>query len=108
MGVLFWILLVFVLVAVFGGAIFAVGWWLLWTALFGLVIGGLARLLVRDTAGFGAGPTILAGIAGSILGGWVAYWLDLGGLLQLIIAILLAAVFIALGNAGSGRRSLEP
>jgi uncharacterized membrane protein YeaQ/YmgE (transglycosylase-associated protein family) len=101
MSALFWILLLIVLVAVFGGAIFSVGWWLLWTVLIGLVIGLLGRVLVRNTGGLGAGPTILAGIAGSIVGGWIAYWLDLGGLVQFVVAILAAAVFIGVGTAGS-------
>lgn len=104
MNVLFWILLFVVLFALFGGALLAAGWWLLWTALIGLVIGGLSRLLVSGTAGFGAAPTIVAGIAGSLIGGWIAYWFDFSSTLQFIVAILVAAVFIAIGTA-SGRSS---
>ncbi len=100
MSALFWILLVVVLVAVFGGAVFTVGWWLLWTILIGLVVGMLGRILVRNTGGLGAGATVLAGIAGSILGGWVAYWLDLGGFTQFIVAVLISAVFIGIASAG--------
>jgi uncharacterized membrane protein YeaQ/YmgE (transglycosylase-associated protein family) len=101
MNVFFWILLLVVLFALFGGAVLSAGWWLLWTALVGLVIGGLARLLVSNTGGFGALPTIVAGVAGSLVGGWIAYWLDLGNVVQLIVAVLLAAVFIAIGAASS-------
>lgn len=102
MTVVFWILLLLVLLAIFGGALLSVGWWLLWTAAVGLVIGGIARLLVSDTGGFGALGTIVAGIAGSVAGGWAAYWLDLGSIVQFGIAVLLAAVFVALFNANGG------
>lgn len=101
MTALFWILLVLVLVALFGGAVFAAGWWLLWTILVGLVIGGLARLLVRGTAGLGFAPTAVAGIAGALLGGWIGHWIDVNGFVQLVIEVLVAAVFIAIGTAGS-------
>jgi len=48
---------------------------LLTLLLIGLVIGGIARLLVSGTSGLGLGPTILVGIAGSFLGGFAADWL---------------------------------
>ncbi len=100
---LFWILLLVVLVALFGGVVFAVGWWLLWTALIGLVVGALARLLVRDSGGFGTGGTILAGVAGSYVGGWIAQALDLGWLLQVVVAVLVAAVVVAVASSSGSR-----
>src|SRR5262249_18335289 len=104
MNPLFWILLVLVAILVFGGAVFAVGWVVLWYALIGLVIGGLARLLVRGTGGLGAGITIVAGLVGAIAGGWIAHALDLGSVLQLLVAVLVAAVLIGLAAAPrSGR-----
>jgi uncharacterized membrane protein YeaQ/YmgE (transglycosylase-associated protein family) len=96
MSPFFWILLVVVAILVFGGAIFAVGWFVLWYVLVGLVIGGLARLLVRGTGGLGVGVTILAGLIGAIAGGWIADALDLAGLLQLLLAVLVAAALIGL------------
>jgi len=96
MNPLFWILLVIVLILVFGGAIFAAGWFVLWYVLVGVVIGGLARLLVRGTGGLGLGATILAGLVGAIAGGWIADVLDLAGLLQLVVAVLVAAALIGL------------
>jgi uncharacterized membrane protein YeaQ/YmgE (transglycosylase-associated protein family) len=96
MTAFFWILLVIVAILVFGGAIFAVGWFVLWYVLVGLVIGGLARLLVRGTTGMSVGVTILAGLVGAIAGGWIADALDLGDILQLIVAVLVAAALIGL------------
>src|SRR5262245_60791393 len=96
MNPIFWILLVIVAILVFGGAIFAVGWFVLWYVLVGLIIGGLARLLVRGTGGLGVGVTILAGLVGAIAGGWIADALDLAGVLQLLVAVLVAAALIGL------------
>ena len=92
----FWLLLAFIAIVLFGSAVFAVGWFVLWYVLVGLVIGGLARLLVRGTADVGAGATIIAGIIGSITGGWIADYFELGWLLQLLAAVLVAAVLIGL------------
>src|SRR4051812_49796063 len=91
MNPFFWILLVVVAIVVFGGAVFAVGWFVLWYVLVGLVIGGLARLLVRGTGGLRVGATILAGLVGAIAGGWISRALRLAGLPQLLVAGLLAA-----------------
>ena len=110
MNALFWLLLVIVAVLVFGGAALAVGWVVLWYAVLGLVIGGLARLLVRGTGGLGAGATIVAGLVGSIAGGWIADALDLGSVLQLLVALLVAAALIGVvlmpraGRSTSRRR----
>ncbi len=96
MNPLFWVLLIIVAILVFGGAVFAVGWFVLWYVVVGLVIGGLARLLVRGTSGLGLGVTILAGLVGSIAGGWISHALDLAGLLQLLVAVLVSAALIGL------------
>lgn len=101
---LFWLLLFIVAVALFGGAVFAVGWFALWYALVGLVVGAIARMFVRGTFGLGLVPTILAGVIGSIGGGWIAEFYDLGGLLQFAIAVLLAAIVIALANGSRSDR----
>jgi uncharacterized membrane protein YeaQ/YmgE (transglycosylase-associated protein family) len=102
MSPFFWVLLVIVAIFVFGGAVFAVGWFALWYVVVGLVIGGLARLLVRGTGGLGLGVTIIAGLVGSIAGGWISHALDLAGFLQLLVAVLVAAALI--GVAMSSRR----
>jgi uncharacterized membrane protein YeaQ/YmgE (transglycosylase-associated protein family) len=92
----FWLLLIFVAIVLFGGAVIAAGLTVLWWVLIGLIIGGLARLLVRGTSRLGAGRTIIAGIVGSLAGGWAADYFDLGWFLQLCAAVLVAALLIGL------------
>lgn len=101
MNVLFWILLIVVLIAIFGGAFFAAAWWLAGYAVVGLIIGGLARLLVSNTMGLGLAATIFSGVAGAILGGWIAHLLDLGNVIELIVSVVVAAVVVAISAASS-------
>jgi uncharacterized membrane protein YeaQ/YmgE (transglycosylase-associated protein family) len=68
----------------------------IWYALVGLVIGGLARVLVRGTGRYGMGMTIIAGIGGSLLGALLANALDSGWFVQFVLAVLAAAVLIAI------------
>jgi uncharacterized membrane protein YeaQ/YmgE (transglycosylase-associated protein family) len=102
MGVVFFLLLAVVVLVVVGGAVMNILGLVLWWALIGLVIGGLARLVLPGARGIGVLQTILFGIAGSILGGIVANAFDVGGLIQFIIAILVAAVLIV--SFGSASR----
>jgi uncharacterized membrane protein YeaQ/YmgE (transglycosylase-associated protein family) len=96
MTLLFWILLVVVLVAAFGaGAVLGFTWMLLWYVVVGLILGALARLLVRGTGGMGLGATVLAGITGSLLGGMLADWVGVDGALRLVVAVLVAAIAVA-------------
>jgi uncharacterized membrane protein YeaQ/YmgE (transglycosylase-associated protein family) len=83
-------------------ALFVVGWIvvglvfkLLWWALVGLAIGALARLILPGKQPVSVLATAGAGIAAALLGGIVAHALDLGGLLQFVIAVALAAGLIA-------------
>src|SRR5215471_186485 len=96
MTALFWLLLVVVLLALFGWAIAGFVWAVIWYALVGLVIGGIARVLVRGTGRYGIGMTIVAGIAGSLLGGLLANVLDSGWFVQYLLVVLVAAVLIAI------------
>jgi uncharacterized membrane protein YeaQ/YmgE (transglycosylase-associated protein family) len=95
MTVLFWFLLVVVVLALFGWAVAGFVWAVIWYALVGLVIGGLARVLVRGTGRYGMGMTIIAGIGGSLLGALLANALDSGWFVQFLLAVLAAAVLIA-------------
>jgi uncharacterized membrane protein YeaQ/YmgE (transglycosylase-associated protein family) len=96
MTALFWLLLIVVLIALFGWALAGFIWAVIWYAIVGLVIGGLARILVRGSGRYGLGMTIVAGIAGSLLGGLLANVLDSGWIVQYLLAILVAAVLIAM------------
>lgn len=49
--------------------------YLFWLALAGLLIGGLARLVLPGREAIGIFGTILAGIAGSFVGGILGRWL---------------------------------
>lgn len=95
MTALFWLLLVFVVIVLFGWGIAGFAWTILWYVVVGLVIGGIARLLVRGTGGYGVGMTILAGIAGSLLGGLLAHSLDQGWFVELVLSVLVAAILVA-------------
>src|SRR6476619_5483480 len=91
MTALFWLLVFVVLLALFGWAIAGFVWTVLWYVLVGIVIGGVARVLVRGTGRYGMGMTIIAGIAGSLLGGLLANVLDTGWFVQFLFAVLAAA-----------------
>lgn len=82
---------------------------LLW-ALFGLIIGAVARLLIPGRQPIGIAATILLGIAGSLVGGFVA-WVFVGGsplqpsgwILSIIGATLVLWLYVA-----SSRRRHHP
>jgi uncharacterized membrane protein YeaQ/YmgE (transglycosylase-associated protein family) len=86
------------------GAMFGILGWIL----FGLIVGVVAKLLMpgRDPGGFVI--TILLGIAGALLGGWVGRMLGLyrenegaGFFMALIGSVLLLALY----RAVAGRRA---
>lgn len=103
-GVVFFLLLAIVVLAIVGGAILGALLHVVWWALVGLVIGLLARLVLPDDRGTSLLGTILAGIAGSLLGGVIAGALDVGWFIEFIIAVLVAAVLIAVFGS-TNRRS---
>ena len=103
MGIVFFLLLAVVVLVVVGAAIMDIVGLVLWWALIGLVIGALARVVLPGPRGIGLLQTILFGIGGSLLGGIVANALDVGGLIQFVIAILVAAVLIAWFGSSRGR-----
>lgn len=105
MTLLFFVLLVVVLVAA-GAAVVDTLATLVWWAITGLVIGALARLLVKGTRGLGLLRTTLAGVAGALGGGLVARAIDIdGGVIEFMIAVLVAALAIAAATGALGRRS---
>lgn len=106
MTVLFFVILIIVLLTVSGimGVLTTVAWW----SLVGLVIGFLARFLVRDSDALGVVATILAGIAGSVGGRLIAEAFNVDSwIIQFLITLLVAAIVIAMTAAsrrGSARR----
>jgi uncharacterized membrane protein YeaQ/YmgE (transglycosylase-associated protein family) len=92
------ILLVLIVMIALGVAVVGVVLKLLWWALVGLVIGALARLVLPGIQPIGWLGTIAAGIGGAILGGVIGDALGGNGLLELVLAVLVAALLIAAFN----------
>ena len=84
-----------------------VGW-----ALFGLVAGAIARLLVPGRQAIGLGMTMLLGIAGSFIGGFVGWMLIGGGgdplqpagwIMSILGAVLLLLLYVSFAKRRSRR-----
>jgi uncharacterized membrane protein YeaQ/YmgE (transglycosylase-associated protein family) len=94
-GALLVIVLAIVALVVLGAAAFGLALKLLWWALIGLFLGALGRLVVPGRQPIGLLATALIGIAGSLLGGDIARAAHLGGLLQFLLVVLVAAGLVA-------------
>jgi uncharacterized membrane protein YeaQ/YmgE (transglycosylase-associated protein family) len=105
MGIVFFALLAVVVLVVVGAAFMGLVVQLLWWGLIGLVIGALARLVVPGPRPLGVLATVLFGIAGALLGGILASALDVGWIIEFIIAVLVAAILIALFTGADRRRT---
>jgi uncharacterized membrane protein YeaQ/YmgE (transglycosylase-associated protein family) len=79
---------------------------LLWWALIGLVIGALGRLILPGAQPIGVLATAALGVAAALLGGIIAHALDAGGVLQFVIAIVVAAGLIALYSGSRFHRTI--
>jgi uncharacterized membrane protein YeaQ/YmgE (transglycosylase-associated protein family) len=97
------VILAIVVLLVVGWAVVGLALKLLWWALVGLLIGALARLLLPGRQAIGWLGTAAAGVAGALLGGIIANALDLGGILQFVVAVGVAAALIAV--LGGRRRA---
>jgi len=100
---LFFVVLVIVLLTISSltGVIVSALWW----ALVGLVVGLLARAMVKDSDGLGIFRTIFGGIAGALGGGLISRAFDVDSwIIQFLIALLVAAIVIAVASAGRSRR----
>jgi len=106
MPILLIILLVIVLFVV-GIAVIGFVFKLLWWALLGILIGALARLIIPGRQPIGLLKTALVGIGGALLGGIIAHAIDVGGLVQFLIAVAVAAALVMLLAGGwRGRTAL--
>lgn len=81
---------------------------LLWAAIIGLIVGALAKAIMPGKDPGGIIVTMLLGIVGSLLGGWIGKALGMydagegtGFLMSLIGAILVLAIYRAI----AGRRT---
>jgi uncharacterized membrane protein YeaQ/YmgE (transglycosylase-associated protein family) len=99
---LFLVLVAIIVLLIVGGAIFGLALTLLWWALLGLVIGALGRLVAPGRQPIGWLATAAYGIGGALLGGIIGRAIGVGGFVQFLIAIAVAAVLI--GVLGSPKR----
>jgi len=84
--------------------------WALWTlvsmAIVGLILGGLGRIVLPGRHPIGAVPTILSGLIGSILGGFIGREVGVGHLATVLLEIGVAAVAVGSFSAAGSRRQL--
>jgi len=90
------VLIAVILLLIFGGFIIGLTFQLLGLIVTGLIIGALARLVLPGRQVVGLLATFLYGLAGSLLGGIIGEIFDLGGLVQFLLGIAVAALLIAL------------
>jgi uncharacterized membrane protein YeaQ/YmgE (transglycosylase-associated protein family) len=93
------ILIAVILLLIFGGFIIGLTFQLLGLIVTGLVVGALARLVLPGRQITGLLATFLYGLAGSLLGGIIGDLFDLGGLVQFLLGVAVAALLIALFSA---------
>jgi uncharacterized membrane protein YeaQ/YmgE (transglycosylase-associated protein family) len=73
----------------------------------GLVIGALGRLVIPGRQAIGLAATVMLGLIGSIVGGFIGrHVFHIGGL-SLLLEIGVAAVAVALYGARPGQKSLK-
>ena len=98
------VLLIIVLLLLVAGSLIGLAFSLIWLALTGLVIGALGRLVLPGRQDISLLATALIGIAASLLGGILANVFDVGWLVQLLVAVALAAIGVTLFRSSEGRR----
>lgn len=74
----------------------------------GLIIGALARMIRPGRQHLGWIGTLLLGVAGSIIGGWIAGLLGTGEIMELnvlgfILAVVAAVLLIGVAEGMTGR-----
>ena len=95
------VLVVVILALLLGGWLVGLAFELIWLAATGLIIGGLARLVLPGRQEIGLLTTALVGIAASLLGGLLANIFDAGWLVKFLVAVALAAIGITLFASSS-------
>ena len=93
------LILLFVVLPLIGVAL----WWLISTAVVGLVVGALGRLVVPGAQRIGVMATIACGLAGALLGGAIGRAIG-GRLVTILVEIGIAAVAVAVWETVESRR----
>lgn len=76
---------------------------------FGLVVGGIARLIKPGRQNLSVGMTLLLGVAGSVVGGTAASFLGTGSVMELniigaVVAIVAAVMLIGVAEGMSAKK----
>lgn len=94
------LLIIFVVLPLTGYAF----WLVISTAVVGLIIGGLARLVVPGRQPIGLLLTALIGVAGSLVGSIIGRAIDAGNIVTFLLQIAVATVVVALVAGGNRLR----
>jgi uncharacterized membrane protein YeaQ/YmgE (transglycosylase-associated protein family) len=96
-------LVVFIVLPVAGLAL----WSLISTLIVGLIMGALGRLIIPGSQPIGLLATLLLGLTGAIVGGFIGDHLHIGRILTVLLEIGTAAVLVAGYSAYQHRRQLS-
>ena len=95
------LVLIFVILPLAGMAIA----WVIWTALIGIVLGALGRLIVPGPQPIGVFATIACGLVGSLVGGIIGTAADLHRIATFLVELGIAAGAVMVW-AGTHRRQV--
>ena len=88
------LVVVFVVLPIIGVAL----WWLITTAIVGLIIGGLGRLIVPGHNPIGFLATVSCGLIGALVGGAIGHAIG-GRFITILVEIGVAAASVAVWSA---------
>jgi uncharacterized membrane protein YeaQ/YmgE (transglycosylase-associated protein family) len=89
------LVVIFVVLPLVGVAL----WWLISTAIVGLVVGALGRLVIPGRTPIGFLPTIACGLVGALAGGAIGRAVSHGHFVTILIEIAVAAGAVAIWDA---------
>ena len=107
LAVLLALIVIFVVLPIVGVAL----WWLLTTAIVGLIVGGLGRLIVPGRNPIGFWATVACGLIGSLVGGAIGHAIG-GKFVTVLLEVGVAAGAVAVWSAthrtsiGRGRTAI--
>jgi uncharacterized membrane protein YeaQ/YmgE (transglycosylase-associated protein family) len=96
-------LIVFIALPLAGLALWAV----ISTLIVGLIMGALGRLIVPGTQAIGLLATLLLGLSGAIVGGFIGDHAHIGRILTFLLQIGISAALVAGYSAYQHRRQLQ-
>lgn len=95
-------LVLFVVLPLLGWAL----WTLVSTAIVGLILGALGRVVLPGHHPIGALATILSGMIGSIVGTFIGHGIGVGHLATVLLEVGVAAVAVGGFSAAASRKEL--